>query len=966
MSKKMNRSRVFVLIGLFALASAGGAEQIQNKAEVLSMRNENRLNNGSFDVSDVGWWWSLPDMDSHVNVGMESNNCFLAVFSAMKRGRSVDVFSSWFTADKSEQMVTVSFNARGRGEGCLSLGFVSPDSSVHTCSGTQTFKLLPHWQRFEFSLPLTAAQMRSFQVVFSTFLQMDLDEVEVGSAAKVDGFQAFAPLEAGLSCTESTRIFYNTETPRFVVHVSCPHPDQSLAPLLFEYQLTDYNDQSAGQGSFAVHEGASERQEFEIPVAKPGFYRIHWSVGGGLVKGQDAFVVTTLPPPLPDPRFSITMGDSNYRQSAQQIKRMGAGGIRLHGFFQNLGSNDIFRMDSSLLDYLVKETGAGLLAMLTGAPGWMLDDQGRLDVPTALKALDAVVSQTAPYVEAYEIFNEPNCGFPGSAEDYARYLAAAYDRLKSTHPGKMVVGICPSNILLTYIEQVLNAGGAGKMDVLSFHPYGLTSPDVRGIDQELRRLKQLASDKNSGNPPALWTTEIGYQGSDRPMNKPQRFPGIKMYNEAEVARFMVKMNLMLLDGGVDRMYWFHLPGVGGLPNPFYYGFTYENPEHAIPKKQVAAFCQMTRALAGITMKGRVKGGDDELYLYRFAKTPEDGSSGRWAVFKDERADDRHVFFVRSAQPVRYENIVGTENLMLQRAGDIRIIEAKVDPAYVFDAAGEAGEVVVPVTVDQVPDLVMDDSQIRADIKLDNVFDRPVTVHVQPRLPQGWQSEPSQLMVTLAAGERRTVPLTVVIPPNEKGMGLASPAMHFEVQLKGIMDEPYVLTRKISLKLRKYLDLKPRTIDISASKWTDSSPGRNWTVKTTGGNVVQVNYVFNGSRKQGWGVVKMPFDRPQDLGGFRQVTLEMKFSNPSGFTLSMMLVDPSGALYRAVADVDVAVRDRWQTVKVNLSEFTSIGSSGTVDDNGKLDLDQILEIGLLGNSHGDSTGVFQIRSITFEP
>jgi hypothetical protein len=530
-----------------------------------------------------------------------------------------------------------------------------------------------------------------------------------------------------------------------------------------------------------------------------------------------------------------------------------------------------------------------------------------------------------------------------------------------------VAGICPSNILLSYIEQVLKAGAAGKMDVLSFHPYGLTSPDVRGINRELRALQDLVAKYSpEGALPKLWATEIGYRSSDRPMNNPQRYPGIKLFSEAEVARFMVKMNLMLLDGGVERMYWFHLPGVGGLPNPYYYGFAYENPEHAVPKKQVAAFCQMTRALAGISMQGRVNAGDDELYLYRFAGGTAGDLKERWVLFRNERSNERHVSFIRSETPLVCQAVDGVPQPVAGRIGDVSIIEAGLAPGYVFNPSDRPGEILVPVSVEDVPEQMLDDSQIHLNVMCRNIFDRPMTVWVRPQLPQGWQSDLGQLSVPLSAGESRAVPLSIAVPASGGGAG-STPELRFEVQMPEIMEEPYILTRQTRLQLRRYVGLKSRTIGAASLQWTPASPGKNWTVKNDGG-VVRTSYVFDDTHniRQVWGAVRAPFEQPQDLGGYRQIKLEMKFSDPSEFMLSIMLTDPSGALYRAVADVDVAVRDQWQTVTVNLDEFRTIGSSGVQDDNGKLDLDRIRGIGLLGNSHRSATGTFEVRSITLEP
>jgi hypothetical protein len=80
---------------------------------------------------------------------------------------------------------------------------------------------------------------------------------------------------------------------------------------------------------------------------------------------------------------------------------------------------------------------------------------------------------------------------------------------------------------------------------------------------------------------------------------------------------------------------------------------------------------------------------------------------------------------------------------------------------------------------------------------------------------------------------------------------------------------------------------------------------------------------------------------------------------------MMFAEADGVLYRAVAMVDTAIRDRWQTVTINMDDFTQM-AAGKEDKNGKLDLDQIMGVGLVANSHSGTDGTFEIRKITFEP
>jgi hypothetical protein len=947
---------------VFAILLAAGI----GRADPVPARN--RIVNGSFDAGPIGWWAKLPDLGSRVETGEDDGRRFLIAHSAMARGRPTLVFSSWFAAGRAERDIAVSFRARGDGRGSVAIGCVSPSSSLHGLGDREPIELTGDWREFRFRLPLPPAQGGLYQLVFDTTSRLDLDAVEAGRAAEVPGFQPAAPVEAGLECAEPTRIFFTTETPRFAVHVSDAASASRESPLPFRYRLTDYFDRPAGGNACARPAGASTRTAFTLPVPSPGYYRIHWSLGDE-AQGVDAFIVTQAPDARPDPRFSITMGDSNFRLSARQIRRLGAGGIRLHGYFtyhdMPRSENGVFGAnETDILDFLRSETGAPLLAMLTGTRPEFLDEAGRFLIPPALEAMDRILEATAPFVEAYEIMNEPNQAFPGSPDDYARYLAAAYDRIQETHPDKKVVGICPSNILLTYIDRVLRAGSADKMDVLSFHPYGLTSPDAREIGTELRKLHEIVDRRFQGPAPALWATEIGYRGSDRPMDKPQRYPGIRLFSEAEVARFMVKMNLMLLDHGVERMYWFHLPGVGGLPNPFYFGFTYENPEPAIPKKMAAAFSQMARSLSGLPMTGRADTGDDDTYLYRFAPASEDASPSRWALFKDERAEGVHRLFFRSRAPVTYERIDGSRAAANRLDDALWMIEVAADPGYLFEAEPGGLEWIRPVAIDGLPEEVWDGDVVDIRLVSSNPFGRPIETTVRPLLPGGWRTEPAVLSLSLAPGERRVEPMTLFIPAGG-GDAAFRPVLRFAFDMHDGVDGPTTLSRRIRMRLHKYRDLQPLTIPAASLEWTTRSAGDNWTVAPRDGGV-EATYVFSNAKKHTWGAVETRFEPPRDLGGFRTVRFEVKCSDPSAFTPSLVLVDPSGALYRATIDVDVAMKDRWQAAAADLDAVTPIGSSGIRDDNGALDLDQVRGVGVLGVSHREIKGVFELRSLTFEP
>lgn len=156
----------------------------------------------------------------------------------------------------------------------------------------------------------------------------------------------------------------------------------------------------------------------------------------------------------------------------------------------------------------------------------------------------------APYIDAYEIGNEPNLdadyGWTASpnAADYARLLCEAYSRIKSADATAIVVsaGLAPTGRVQgnwnghpghngqfqderQYLLEFIAAGGGNCLDAVGYHPYGFSAdynaaPDVasgdstqncangfcfRGVEKiyELMQAHGLGDKK-------IWATEYGW------------------------------------------------------------------------------------------------------------------------------------------------------------------------------------------------------------------------------------------------------------------------------------------------------------------------------------------------------------------------------------------------------------------------------------------------------------------------
>ncbi len=145
----------------------------------------------------------------------------------------------------------------------------------------------------------------------------------------------------------------------------------------------------------------------------------------------------------------------------------------------------------------------------------------------------AVVSHYAPWgVRYYEIWNEPN--LPGfwhpepNAMDYAELLKAAYQACKAVDSTVFVMGCATSMVDLSFIGQVIAAGGLEYMDAVSVHPYQpVMAPEIKLV-AEMEKVYQLSA------PKPVWITEMGYPTQ-----------GNSNVSETEQANFLARSYLLL-------------------------------------------------------------------------------------------------------------------------------------------------------------------------------------------------------------------------------------------------------------------------------------------------------------------------------------------------------------------------------------------------------------------------------------
>ena len=146
-----------------------------------------------------------------------------------------------------------------------------------------------------------------------------------------------------------------------------------------------------------------------------------------------------------------------------------------------------------------------------------------------------IVETYADYIDAIEIYNEPNyLNVP--AEHYANMLKASYTAIKNVKDSVKVIGGVTSKADDDYIGDIIDNGAGDYMDVVSVHPYvynNLLDSNPEKIITEIAKVQNVLATKNCNKP--IWATELNW-----PTNN--SFYGC---TEAEQAEYLTRAMILL-------------------------------------------------------------------------------------------------------------------------------------------------------------------------------------------------------------------------------------------------------------------------------------------------------------------------------------------------------------------------------------------------------------------------------------
>jgi hypothetical protein len=368
----------------------------------------------------------------------------------------------------------------------------------------------------------------------------ELDGVSVVEGETAD--QAFPPVhtEAGWGLPEGTppgNLFYPADKIRFPLYVTTATGEKEIPVHL---RLLDYRDRELKQSDTVVNLDAEGRGHTSmlLPADRLGGFKVEARLGknaSAAVPNADLLysVVPRLKPPAEagDSFFGGHVNLTPYNLAIAE--RLGFRWLRLHpplctkwmvvegtkGTFQ-FGTQGVAR---------ARERGFHVQGTFDTTPWFYADGdpaQTRGSAwyssypPADWPAWRNYVQKTAvafgPYVQAWEIWNEPDGGFlrvkPGEEKEkvYVNLVRQTRKALDDAGIHAFLIGNVAATLDRPFTWRELEMGGGKEVDALSFHLYN----EDRGPEEKqpalADQLAKLRSYPNrSGKAPDLWNTENG-------------------------------------------------------------------------------------------------------------------------------------------------------------------------------------------------------------------------------------------------------------------------------------------------------------------------------------------------------------------------------------------------------------------------------------------------------------------------
>jgi hypothetical protein len=287
-------------------------------------------------------------------------------------------------------------------------------------------------------------------------------------------------------------------------------------------------------------------------------------------------------------------------------------------------------------------------------------------------------------IDYYDLVNEPHHNWMklGGSWDggawitpftvYGRQISQA---LKAGDPGAKVVWE-DIDQLIWYRQFFAQGAKSDVIDAISPHPYSFhraaSLPEEQAMLPQLPAFREFTRKNNL--PWTVWTGEVGYSSyrGQAPMI------GYDPYTEEQQADLLVRMMVVQLAAGVEKIFWYDMRNDGTAAN---------NPEHNFglirydsqPKPGIVAYANLIHQFNGGRWLGRLQTGDANMYAYAFM--PRGSEQPVLVAWMKRGTKDLTVPIPMSAGGVTITDIYGAPRQAALREGVLRL-QLSESPLYI--------------------------------------------------------------------------------------------------------------------------------------------------------------------------------------------------------------------------------------------------------------------------------------------
>ncbi len=526
-----------------------------------------------------------------------------------------------------------------------------------------------------------------------------------------------------------------------------------------------------------------------LNVLPPGYYTL--TVSG---TAPAAFAVVADPAARknrPDPFFALDTAQSWLVPNKPELQRGIAGLVRLAGITRvrdRLGWNNVnpapdrYEWGAYLTNAeLLAARGIEIVTFYARSPDYVRTTSPRLpdDLAATWRFARAASETFRGKIDVWEFWNEPDIHYaPEPVWEFAASLKAAALGHRAGNPGGAVLPGAVCNMVRTGYDYGLYANGiADYTEAVNFHTYaGLVRyPKIFGEMREFMSRAGLAGR-------ALWVTENGtnLEGTV------EKNSGHTPEQELIVAEFLPKSQILLMNEGVARSYFFVFPPFKEREGRKDWGLLRQ--DYSV-KITYAALANLTAELGAAELEGELKAGEGvRAFLFR----QPDGSQTLvfWSISQVDRAYNSIVYdgdlgkrplsLAVPAGLYRLTDLTGMEEQVASLTGTLALTATRF-PAYLSGLAGlkpekppfPAGKLISPSpSASEDPSVVLKVRLNRDDFKITNLKSLANLAGETGRLVcEAWNlsPEPKRGSIVIRGAKTAGLPEHLELPPFGRAM-----------------------------------------------------------------------------------------------------------------------------------------------------------------------------------------------------